>query len=450
MVISAINALSLSPAALLADPAANRKKAQGRPSPGCRTASTKGRSGYVPGGGRPSRRRGFHRPAAGGGLRRGHRRARRPWCPRASCPTRTRGAFMAEVQLSRRRLDQPQRSPAIDEVEAAIEGKPWLKSIFTVFGLQPARRPQSSQPRTGRGPPWKPFDQRQGFQTLGLPCVGGDERGLHPRSPRPMSSPSTCRRSWGWAIRRAFEFRRSVAGRCAADRARRRRPAASWWRPSRCRSSTSVFTTYGASTAADQPQGLIASGRRRWASNIADIFSALQTRDGAAPTPTDFNLFRAGTWQVKVQAEAGRPPPPSTTSIACRVRSSSGELVPLQAVADVELITAPRLDHPLQNNLRSVTLNGRGPAAGFSSGDAIAAIGAACQGPPCPAGYGLRMDRHGAGRKKRRAARPASSWGLALVFAYLFLVGLYESTAIPIAALLLGHGRPVRAPWPRL
>ena len=45
------------------------------------------------------------------------------------------------------------------------------------------------------------------------------------------------------------------------------------------------------------------------------------------------------------------------------------------------------------------------------------------------------MDRHGAaGEGSQRPDRVHPGPGV--VFAYLFLVGLYESTAIPIAALL--------------
>ena len=54
------------------------------------------------------------------------------------------------------------------------------------------------------------------------------------------------------------------------------------------------------------------------------------------------------------------------------MRTAQGDLVPLRAVADVELITAPS-SIIRYNNLRSVTING-GPAPGHSSGEAIAAM----------------------------------------------------------------------------
>ena len=124
-----------------------------------------------------------------------------------------------------------------------------------------------------------------------------------------------------------------------------------------------------------------------------------------------------------------------------RVRIANGELVPLQAVADVELITAPS-SIIRYNNLRSVVLNG-GPAPGYSSGEAIAAMETLAKTHPAAR---LRLSNGPARRcrRRRRRARPASSSALAVVFAYLFLVGLYESTAIPVAALLSVVGRPVR------
>ena len=88
----------------------------------------------------------------------------------------------------------------------------------------------------------------------------------------------------------------------------------------------------------------------------------------------DFNRF-GRTWQVKVQADAvDRKGVDDIFRV--RVRTAQGDLVPLRAVADVRLITAPS-SIVRYNNLRSVTVNG-GPAPGYSSGEAIAAMEEAC------------------------------------------------------------------------
>jgi multidrug efflux pump subunit AcrB len=80
-----------------------------------------------------------------------------------------------------------------------------------------------------------------------------------------------------------------------------------------------------------------------------------------------------------------------------------------------------------------VTLNGR-PAPGYSSGEAIAAMEALAK-HTLPAGYAYEWTGT-ALQEKSASGQTGFILGLAVVFAYLFLVGLYESTAIPLAALL--------------
>ena len=162
-----------------------------------------------------------------------------------------------------------------------------------------------------------------------------------------------------------------------------------------------VFTTYAAST----PQINLKIDRERAQAlgvNIADIFSALQTSMGGTYT-NDFNLF-GKTWQVKVQAEASDRKSVNDV-FRVRIRSSSGELIPLQTVANVELITAPS-SIIRYNNLRSVTLNGA-PAAGYSSGDALAAMERLAKSTLPPASATNGRARHC--RRRPPAARPGSS-----------------------------------------
>jgi multidrug efflux pump subunit AcrB len=115
-----------------------------------------------------------------------------------------------------------------------------------------------------------------------------------------------------------------------------------------------------------------------------------------------------------------------------RVRSSSGTLVPLQAMATLELTTAPATINRY-NNLRSVTLNGA-PAAGYSSGEAIAAMERVARAS-LPPGYGFQWAGT-AQQEKEAGSQTGFVLALAVLFAYLFLVGLYESLALPVAALL--------------
>jgi len=114
-----------------------------------------------------------------------------------------------------------------------------------------------------------------------------------------------------------------------------------------------------------------------------------------------------------------------------RLRSPSGDFVPLGALADIELVTAPA-SIIRYNNLRSVTLNGS-PAPGRSTGEAIAAMEEVAKATLAP-GFGYEWTGT-ALQEKAAAGQTASILALAVLFAYLFLVALYESWTIPIAVL---------------
>ncbi|MFO0405818.1 MAG: efflux RND transporter permease subunit, partial [Labrys sp. (in: a-proteobacteria)] len=109
-----------------------------------------------------------------------------------------------------------------------------------------------------------------------------------------------------------------------------------------------------------------------------------------------------------------------------------GDLVSLRALASVELVTAPS-SIVRYNNLRSVTLNGA-PAPGISSGTAIAAMEEVARNS-MPPGFGYEWTGT-ALQEKAAGGQTAGILILAVVFAYLFLVALYESWTIPVAVLV--------------
>ena len=80
-----------------------------------------------------------------------------------------------------------------------------------------------------------------------------------------------------------------------------------------------------------------------------------------------------------------------------------------------------------------MTLNG-GPAPGYSSGDALAAM-EKVSAATLPPGYGFEWTGT-ALQEKEAAGKTTIILALAVLFAYLFLVGLYESWSIPISVLL--------------
>ena len=163
--------------------------------------------------------------------------------------------------------------------------------------------------------------------------------------------------------------------------------------------------------------------------SISDVFNALQTTLGGFYV-NDFNLY-GRTWQVNIQGESvDRNDISSIYKIY--VRNKAGEMVPLRSVADVRIELGPQVISRF-NNYRSVTVNG-GPRPGVSSGDALAAMDQ-ISARTLPSGYAYEWS--GTAFQERQAAgQTLAILSLAVLFAYLFLVALYESWMIPVPVLL--------------
>jgi multidrug efflux pump subunit AcrB len=163
--------------------------------------------------------------------------------------------------------------------------------------------------------------------------------------------------------------------------------------------------------------------------NMSDVFTALQATLGGIYV-NNFNLF-GRTWQVNVQGEAAdRGDIRDIWQIY--VRNSTGQMVPIRSIASLKIVTGPQVI-TRYNNFRSVTVNG-GPAAGVSSGTAIAAM-AGISNATLPAGYGFEWTGT-AYQEQQASGQTGIILALAVLFAYLFLVALYESWTIPIPVLL--------------
>jgi multidrug efflux pump subunit AcrB len=162
---------------------------------------------------------------------------------------------------------------------------------------------------------------------------------------------------------------------------------------------------------------------------MADVFTALQATLGGVYV-NNFNLF-GRTWQVNVEGEAGnRGDIPDIWQIY--VRNATGDMVPIRSIASLRIVTGPQVI-TRYNNYRSVTING-GPAAGVSSGTAIAAMGELSKST-LPAGYSYEWTGT-AYQEQAASGQTGIILGLAVLFAYLFLVALYESWMIPVPVLL--------------
>jgi multidrug efflux pump subunit AcrB len=163
--------------------------------------------------------------------------------------------------------------------------------------------------------------------------------------------------------------------------------------------------------------------------NIADVFNALQSTLGGFYV-NDFNLY-GRTWQVNIQ---GNAPDRSDVSAIYKiyVRNRQGEMVPLRSVANLRIVLGPQVISRF-NNYRAVTING-GPRPGVSSGDALIAM-EQVSAKTLPPGYAFEWSGT-AYQEKAASGQTGAILSLSILFAYLFLVALYESWMIPIPVLL--------------
>ncbi|UFX43942.1 multidrug efflux RND transporter permease subunit [Bradyrhizobium sp. 41S5] len=163
--------------------------------------------------------------------------------------------------------------------------------------------------------------------------------------------------------------------------------------------------------------------------DISVIFQALQTSLGGGYV-NDMNLF-GRTWQVQVQAEAA-----DRTAISdierINVRSRTGDMIPLRSLVETRVVLGPQALIRYDNKL-AATAQGS-PAPGVSSGQALAAMEEVAA-RALPAGYGGAWTDISF-QEKRASGQTGMILAFALLFAFLFLVALYESWTIPVPVLL--------------
>jgi hydrophobe/amphiphile efflux-1 (HAE1) family protein len=162
---------------------------------------------------------------------------------------------------------------------------------------------------------------------------------------------------------------------------------------------------------------------------LSAVFQALQASLGGYFV-NNINLF-GRTWQVQVQAEADdRNRVDDIYRI--NVRNAEGMMIPLRSLLEVRVVVGP----PAlirYNNRRAVTVQGS-PAPGVSSGQALSAMEAVAARTLPPGYAGEWTDT--AFQEKRAEGKTAIILGFAVLFAFLFLVALYESWTIPVPVLL--------------
>ena len=163
--------------------------------------------------------------------------------------------------------------------------------------------------------------------------------------------------------------------------------------------------------------------------SMNDVFTALQATLGGFFV-NNFNMF-GRTWQVNVEGEA-RDRADTSALWRIYVRNAHNEMVPLRSIANAKIVLGPQVISRY-NNYRSVSINGS-PAPGVSSGTALAAMQEVSD-KTLPPGYSFEWTGT-AFQEQQAAGQTGLILGLAILFAYLFLVALYESWTIPLSVLM--------------
>ncbi|MGZ3835822.1 MAG: efflux RND transporter permease subunit, partial [Mucilaginibacter sp.] len=168
---------------------------------------------------------------------------------------------------------------------------------------------------------------------------------------------------------------------------------------------------------------------KRLGVQISDINTALQTYMGSAFV-NDFTIY-GRNFHVLAQADTNY-----RTDIKDLgqyfVRNQGGQMVPLSTLTSYKMVeNAPLISH--YNLFRSAEVDG-GPAAGYSSGDAIKALQEVAA-QTLPEGYGYEFS--GLSREEiLSGSKTVYIFMLSIGFVFLFLAALYESWSVPFSVLL--------------
>ena len=163
---------------------------------------------------------------------------------------------------------------------------------------------------------------------------------------------------------------------------------------------------------------------------VTEVFDTMQIYLGSLYV-NDFNKF-GRTYSVRVQADAPYRARAEDVGLL-KVRSSTGEMVPLSALMNVRPAAGP--ERAIRyNGFLAADISGR-PAPGFSSGqaqDAVERIAA----ETLPPGIGYEWTEI---TYQEILSGSSASWvyPLAIFLVFLVLAALYESLALPIAIILI-------------
>jgi hydrophobe/amphiphile efflux-1 (HAE1) family protein len=163
---------------------------------------------------------------------------------------------------------------------------------------------------------------------------------------------------------------------------------------------------------------------------LSDIFQTMQVYLGSLYI-NDFNRF-GRTYQVVAQADA-RFRAQKEDVLKLKTRNDTGEMVPLGALVTIEETYGPDVvSH--YNGYQAADING-GPAPGYSSGEAEAAIGKILA-ETLPRGMSYEWTDLSY-QQKISGNTTSLVFALCVVFVFLVLAAQYESLSLPLAIVLI-------------
>jgi hydrophobe/amphiphile efflux-1 (HAE1) family protein len=344
--------------------------------------------------------------------------------PTGFLPEEDQGAFFISVQLPDG-ASVGRTSDAVRRIETLLKQMPQIQNVFAVIGysiLDSVNEPNAAF----IVPTLKPFGDRAGAansaQSL-IARVFAEGQQIRTATIIPFNLPPII----GLSTTGGFEYElEGLEGQdpAAMNSVMQGLLAAANQDPR----LTRVFSTYTASN----PSIYLDIDRQKAQAlglGMNDVFGALQATLGGIYI-NNFNLF-GRVWQVNIQGEAAdRKDVSSLWQIY--IRNKYGADVPMRSIANARVIVGPQVI-TRYNNYRAIPIQG-GPSPGTSSGTALAAMAEVSE-KTLPSGYNYEWTGT-AYQEVAASGQTGAILGLAVLFAFLFLVGLYESWMIPVPVLL--------------
>ncbi len=344
--------------------------------------------------------------------------------PTGFLPEEDQGAFFISVQLPDG-ASVARTGETVRRIEALLQSMPQVENVFSIIGF--SILDGVSEPNTGLVvPTLKPFADRAGAANSAQALIArvfAEGQQIRTASVIAFNLPPII----GLSTSGGFEYElEGLEGQePAAMNSVMQGLLANANRDPRL---TRVFSTY----TANNPSIYLDINREKAQAlglGMNDVFAALQATLGGIYI-NNFNLF-GRIWQVNIQGEAAdRNDVSSLWQIY--VRNKYGANVPLRSIAEARVIVGPQVI-TRYNNYRAIPIQGT-PSPGTSSGTALTGMAQVSQ-QTLPAGYGYEWTGT-AYQEVAASGQTGAILGLAVLFAFLFLVGLYESWMIPIPVLL--------------